>query len=143
MISLKRTLLRCVVASAMAVAGTTMAVAQVNKSLVEKAPKEEPAVMPHVVPGDPTKMRIRQDKSTNIWREWRDQNGQPKRDPGPIDIQRYNLQMEPVGIKTFFQLPVALNPEDLYAKDLRQVIVDSLHPENQIDDGPVPPASDG
>ena len=87
----------------------------INKHLVDKAPKEEPAPMPHLDPEDPTKMRIKQDESTNIWRDERDPARNPKRTPGPIDIQRYNLQMEPVGIKTFFQLPVALNQEDLIA----------------------------
>ena len=39
--------------------------AQINKALVEKAPKEELAPMPHVNPDDPTVMRLKQDASTN------------------------------------------------------------------------------
>lgn len=91
--------------------------AQMLKDIVDAAPQEEPAPMPHVVPDDPSKMNIRQDKSTNIWRELRD----PERNPqgaGPIDIQRYQLQMEPIGIQTFFKLPVALTPEDLVAGEI-------------------------
>lgn len=90
----------------------------INKSLVEKAPREEPAPMPHIDPTDPTKRLIKQDASTNIWREERPADRNPNRAAGPIDIQRYQLQMEPVGIKTFFQLPVALTPEDLKAGEV-------------------------
>lgn len=91
------------------------ATAQINKELVDKAPKEEPAPMPHIDPDDPAKMRIKQDESTSIWREERDPARNPGRTRGPIDIQRYTLQMEPVGIKTFFHLPVALDQKDLIA----------------------------
>ncbi len=87
--------------------------AQMNRELVEKAPKEEPAPWPHIIPDDPSKMKLKQDDSTSIWRAERDDARNPERTPGPIDIQRYNLQMEPVGVKTFFHLPVALNQQDL------------------------------
>ena len=89
------------------------ATAQINKDLVEQAPKEEPAQMPHVDPDDPTIMKLKQDASTNIWREERPADRNPSRSDGPIDIQRYTLQMEPVGVKTFFHLPVALTQNDL------------------------------
>ena len=95
-----------------------VASAQINKSLVDAAPKEDPAPMPHIDPDDPTKMLIKQDASTNIWRELRDPERNPDREPGPIDIQRYQLQMEQGGIKTFFQLPVALNQDDLVAGEV-------------------------
>ena len=39
----------------------------------------------------------------------------PKRDPGPIDIQRTTMGMQYQGIPTFFRAPVALTPEDLKA----------------------------
>ncbi len=89
--------------------------AQINKALVEKAPKEELAPMPHINLDDSTVENIRQDEATNIWREERDYSVDPKRDPGPMSLSRYRLQMENVGIKTFFQQPVALTPEDLKA----------------------------
>ncbi|MFC4993872.1 agmatinase family protein [Rubritalea tangerina] len=60
-------------------------------------------------------MKILQDKATNVWRSERDPKRNPERTPGPIDIQRYDVQLEPVGIKTFFQLPVALEKKDLVA----------------------------
>jgi arginase family enzyme len=87
--------------------------ASINKHLVDKAPKEEPAPMPHIDPKNPKSLPIKQDKSTNIWRDERDEKRNPERSSGPIDIQRYDLQMEPVGIKTFFHLPIALNQQDL------------------------------
>ncbi len=90
--------------------------AQMLKDIAEAAPNENIGPMPHEVPGDPTKMNIKQDKSTNIWRELREGTG--GKEPGPIDIQRYNLQMEPVGIQTFFKLPVAITPEDLKAGEI-------------------------
>lgn len=104
-----------VLCSLLAVMYASGAIAQINKSIVEKAPKEEPAPMPHIDPNDSTKRLIKQDKSTNIWRDQRPADRNPNREPGPVDIQRYELQMEPVGIKTFFQLPVALNQDDLRA----------------------------
>ena len=100
-----------------AVFGTPFANAQINKELAESAPNENIGPMPHEVPGDPSKMNIKQDKSTTIWRELREGTGS-RGAPGPIDIQRYKLQMEPVGIHTFFKLPVALTPEDLKAGEI-------------------------
>ena len=99
-------------------AAATAAPAQVNKELVEQAPKEEPAPMPHIDEENPARMVIRQDEATNIWRDLREKGRNPAREPGPIDIQRYALQLEPLGIKTFFQLPVALDREDLVAGEV-------------------------
>ena len=45
----------------------------------------------------------------------RERDERMEREPGPIDIQRYIVQFEPVGIPTFFQQPVALTQEDLIA----------------------------
>ncbi len=87
----------------------------INKQHVDAAPKEAPAPMPHIDPEQPDRMVIRQDKATNIWREERPADRNPERTSGPVDIQRYEVQLEPVGIKTFFQLPVALNQSDLIA----------------------------
>lgn len=91
--------------------------AQMLKDIVDAAPKEDPAPMPHINQDDPSKMNIKQDKSTNIWRDLREGTGS-RGEAGPIDIQRYQLQMEPVGIQTFFKLPVALRPEDLVAGEV-------------------------
>ena len=92
--------------------------AQINKHLVESAPKEEPAPMPHIDPADPDRPKVTGDASTNTWRSERDANRNPQRTSGPIDIQRYNIQLEPVGIKTFFHLPIALSQNDLVAGEV-------------------------
>ena len=85
--------------------------AQIHKELVESAPKEEPAPMPHIDPAEPDKLLIRQDDSTDIWRALRERD----REPGPMNLSRYALNFEPTGVKTFFGLPVAVTPEDLLA----------------------------
>ena len=90
----------------------TVANAQMLKEIAKAGPNKNIGPMPHEVPGDPTKMNIKQDKSTDIWRAERDPSGRPD---GPMEVQRYQLQMENVGINTFFKLPVGLTPEDLVA----------------------------
>lgn len=45
----------------------------------------------------------------------RDTSKDPKREPGPINIQRSDGGLAYTGIPTFFKLPVALTPEDLKA----------------------------
>ncbi len=83
---------------------------QINKDLVKKAPKEKLAPMPHQVKGDSSVMKIKRDASTDIWRTEIDRS---KILPGQMNVQRYELQLEAVGIKTFFQRPVVMTPEDL------------------------------
>lgn len=95
--------------------------AQMLKDLVDAAPEEEQAPWPHIDPENPTVLPEKQGEATNIWREERDLRTDIP--PGPIDVQRYTLQFEPVGIKTFFQLPVARNPEDLVAGEIDIAIV--------------------
>ena len=96
----------------------TGAHAQINKAHVEEAPKEEPAPWPHIDPDDPLRPKVSMDESTSIWREELDYSQFPDREPGSMNIQRYKLQLESVGIKTFFQRPVALTPEDLRAEEV-------------------------
>ena len=74
--------------------------------------------MPHIDPNDPDRPKVSGDESTNMWRSERDPNRNPQRTPGSIDIQRYDIQLESVGIKTFYQLPVALTQEDLVASEV-------------------------
>ena len=89
--------------------------AQINKDHVEKAPKEERAPMPHLDPDDPDVIRLREDPARDMWRTDVDPSNFPSREPGPINLQRYEAYLENVGIKTFFQRPLALTPEDLEA----------------------------
>ena len=84
----------------------------IHEELVKNAPKEPRVPWPHIDPDNPDVIKISRNPSTDIWRE---ELGQGERKPGPIQLQRYQLQMEPVGIKTFFQRPICLTPEDLKA----------------------------
>ena len=59
-----------------------------------------------------------QDPTYNAWQQMRDFSQDPKREPGPINVQKYDFGMSWSGIKTFFHQPVALTPEDLKAGDV-------------------------
>jgi agmatinase len=54
------------------------------------------------------------DPTLNDWKKLRDTSKDPKREPGPIHINR-QWAGGWSGIPTFFGMPVALNPEDLKA----------------------------
>ena len=51
----------------------------------------------------------------NAWKIRRPENFNPQREPGPININRYLSAGPKSGIPTFFNLPVALTPQDLIA----------------------------
>jgi agmatinase len=102
------------VIAAIALLGSVSALAQINKQLVEKAPKEDPAPWPHLDPDDPDVIKLRDDPNRDMWREKRDYS-KDGRSPGPVSLSRYEAQMENVGIKTFFQQPFAWTQEDLIA----------------------------
>ena len=63
------------------------------------------------------------DPSYNLWQQLRDFSKDPKREPGPINVQKYNLGMAWFGIPTFFHLPIALTPEDLRAGKVEVAIM--------------------
>jgi agmatinase len=50
----------------------------------------------------------------DVWREERDRSDDPKREPGPIDLNRYGVAMYG-GIPIFMNFPVCLTQEDLKA----------------------------
>jgi len=58
------------------------------------------------------------DPSYNAWKEERDTSNDPKREPGPIYVNRQAGGPAQVGIPTFQRLPVAITPEDLVAGDV-------------------------
>lgn len=63
-----------------------------------------------------------QDPSYDIWKKVRDDLSEG-REPGPINVQRYEGGFPWVGIPTFFHLPVALTPEDLKAGEVEVAIM--------------------
>jgi len=87
----------------------------INKHLVDKAPKEERVPMPHIDTNNPSVIKLRDDPNRDMWRTKRDYSKDPKREPGPVSLQRYEAQLETVGVKTFFQQPYAWKQDDLIA----------------------------
>ena len=57
----------------------------------------------------------RRDATGDLLALFRDPNDNPKREPGPINIQKTLGGLAYMGIPTFFRSPVALGPEDLVA----------------------------
>ena len=49
----------------------------------------------------------------DIWKVMPDRSGEPKREPGPIQLQRYAATLAYGGIPTFMGVPVCLTQEDL------------------------------
>lgn len=53
------------------------------------------------------------DPSYDAWRKLRDLSGDPKREPGIMNIQKYDYGMSYNAMPTFFNTPIAMTPEDL------------------------------
>jgi agmatinase len=58
------------------------------------------------------------DPSYNLWRQLRDLSGDPAREPGIINIQKYDFGMSYTAMPTFFFAPVAMSPADLKASQV-------------------------
>jgi agmatinase len=54
-------------------------------------------------------------RSGDAWKIRRDRGGDPPRQPGPIDLRRYELQLAYAGLGTFLGVPACLTQEDLRA----------------------------
>ena len=87
--------------------------------------------MPWNDPDDPYVIRLNKDDPTagDFWNT-RNDKGNPKRDAGPIDLQRYNMGTKPSGFPTFFHMPIALTTEDLKAGDVDVAIVGATTDNN-------------
>ncbi len=59
-----------------------------------------------------------EDPSYNSWNDIRDTSKDPKREPGPIHLNRQTGGASHLGIPTFYRSPVAINPADLKAGDV-------------------------
>ncbi len=57
------------------------------------------------------------------WKTRRDRSGDPQRQPGPIDLRRYELQLAYAGFPTFMGVPACLTQEDLRAGAVDVAIV--------------------
>ena len=72
---------------------------------------------PDAIPLDPN------DPSRDLLKLFRDPKDNPKREPGPINIQKTVGGLAYQGIPTFFRAPVALGPEDLKAGKVEVAIM--------------------
>ena len=60
----------------------------------------------------------------DVWKQERDKSEDPKREPGPIDLNRYEINSTAsAGIATFMNWPIALNQEDLDAGDVEVAVI--------------------
>ncbi len=60
----------------------------------------------------------------DIWRQEYDRSNDPKREPGPIELNRYLINpVAPGGIPTFMRWPLALTPEDLKAGEVDVAVI--------------------
>ena len=66
------------------------------------------------------------DPSYNLWRTLRDLDEDPKREPGIINIQKYNFGFSYNAMPTFFHLPVAMSPADLKASQVEVAIMGAV-----------------
>ena len=66
------------------------------------------------------------DPSYNLWRQLRDLSEDPAREPGIINIQKYNFALSYNAMPTFFHLPVAMSPADLEASQVDVAIMGAV-----------------
>ena len=66
------------------------------------------------------------DPSYDAWRKLRDLGEDPKREPGIINIQKYDWGMSYNAIPTFFNTPVAMSPADLEASKVDIAIMGAV-----------------
>jgi agmatinase len=60
----------------------------------------------------------------DVWRQEYDRSNDPKREPGPIELNRYIINpVAPGGIPTFMRWPVCLTPEDLKAGQIDVAVI--------------------
>ena len=76
-----------------------------------------------IQPGEQAVVQLNPDDPTfNAWKLMR-KDLSKGREPGPINVQRWEGSFPWVGIPTFFHLPVALTPEDLKAGQVEVAIM--------------------
>jgi agmatinase len=66
------------------------------------------------------------DPSYNSWRQLRDLSKDPKREPGIINVQKYNFGMSYNAIPTFFHAPLAMSPADLVASKVEVAVMGAV-----------------
>jgi len=64
-----------------------------------------------------------EDRGFNSWKTLRPREFDTPRDDGPINVNRYLRATPKLGIPTFFNLPIAMTPEDLVAGEVDVAIM--------------------
>lgn len=66
------------------------------------------------------------DPTYNLWRKLRNLDDDPKREPGIINIQKYEFGMSYNAMPTFFNMPIAMSPADLKASKVDIAILGAV-----------------
>ena len=66
------------------------------------------------------------DPTYNVWRTLRDLGEDPAREPGIINIQKFDFGFSYNAMPTFFHLPVAMSPADLFASQVDIAILGAV-----------------
>ncbi len=103
--------------AALAISSSALAVGLLDSSLEKHGTAPIREGEKPVIPMD-TK-----DPTYNLWDTLRDTSNDPRREPGIINVQKYDMGFSWAGIPTFFHLPVALTPEDLKASKVEVAIM--------------------
>ena len=83
----------------------------------------ESSEVAEIYDGKEAVVRLNKDDPTyDAWKKVRE-NLSEGREPGPINVQRFEGGFPWIGIPTFFHLPVALTPEDLEAGKVEVAIM--------------------
>ena len=116
-------------------AAAALSLAPLSVFAQEKAQNEMPAEWaPWKDPNNPNVIVLSEDKDAFYTR--RDTSGDPKREPGLINPQRYALGTLHTGVPTFLGAPMAFTTEDLKAGNVNVALVGLC-----ITDQPVPGAN--
>ena len=95
--------------------------------------RNDPSLTPWNDPSDPSVLRLNTDDPSHP-DGWNARNDKPKlkREPGPIDLQRYYSGTMHNAFPTFFAMPIALSTEDLKAGQVEVAIVGSTADMNAV-----------
>lgn len=112
--------------------GKVQQVAQQDDEKPDFSTRTDPSVTPWRDPNNPMVILRDPNDPTAKFGFTRNSKPNPKRDAGPIDLQRYD--MNPFGsyFPTLFGAPIAMNKEDLIAGDVDIALVGSTADNNPV-----------
>ena len=66
---------------------------------------------------------LQDDPTRTLWKERRDMSGDPHREPGLLDLRRYELELKGQGVASFYQQPLGFTQADLRAAEVDVAIL--------------------